>query len=118
MPSAGFGVVAGLKSDLAGTGSATHTLIALRDVQNTGYDFRNEYVQLAVPFGAECGVKNAGSAPLLWTGPGVTFTSATPLTFSPYDFRFMKGIGTRGTTYAPPAAANGPEGAAWVDARP
>jgi hypothetical protein len=118
MPTAGFGVVAGLKSDLAGTGSATHTLIALRDVQNTGYDFRKEDVQLAVPFGAECGVKNAGSAPLLWTGPGVTFTSATPLTFSPYDFRFMKGIGTRGTTYAPPVAATGPEGAAWVDARP
>jgi hypothetical protein len=118
MPAAGFGVVAGLKSDLAGTGSATSTLIALRDVHNTGYDFREDDVQLAVPFGAECGVKSAGSAPLLWTGPGVTFTSATPLTFSPYDFRFMKGSSTRGNAYAPPVAATGPEGAAWVDARP
>lgn len=118
MPAAGFGVVAGLKSDLAGTGSNTSTLIALRDVRNTGYDFDAGGVQLEVPFGAQCGVKAAGTAPLLWTGPGVTFTSSTPLSFSPYDFRFMKGTTSRGSTYAPPAAATGPEGVAWVDARP
>ena len=118
MPSAGFGVVAGLKSDLAGEDANTSTLIALRDVQNSDYGFNPGRVLLDVPFGAQCGVTSAGRTPLLWTGPGVTFTSSTPLSFSPYDFRFIKGSTSRGNTYAPLAAGVGPEGVAWIDARP